>query len=50
MAEDVTIDDLARATGVKVRRMIAGCAHGYVAECRILEVLGDHGFCRDHAH
>lgn len=31
-------------------RMIEGCAHGTVADCRIIEGLGDHGHCvGDHA-
>ena len=31
-------------------RMIAECGHGKVADCRILEVLGNHDFCVHHAH
>lgn len=29
--------------------MIEGCKHGRVAECRVIEVLADHGKC-EHAH
>lgn len=39
-----------RALRGEVRRMLASCARGRVAECRILEVLRDHGFCRGHRH
>tara|TARA_R110001606_G_scaffold171956_3_gene318036 strand:- start:8 stop:424 length:417 start_codon:yes stop_codon:yes gene_type:complete len=31
-------------------RMIAGCQGGDVAHCRVIQVLGDHGLCRqEHA-
>lgn len=29
-------------------RMVAGAAHGKIAECRVIEVLGDHGKCKHH--
>lgn len=32
----------------ELEHMIVGCAHGTVAECRIIEVLADHGECRHH--
>lgn len=29
--------------------MVEGCSHGHVAECRVIEVLADHGKCQcDH--
>lgn len=36
------------ALGKELERMVAGCAHGRVAECRVIEVLADHGECRFH--
>ena len=32
----------------ELERMIAGCAHGRVAECRVIEILADHGKCGHH--
>lgn len=29
-------------------RMVAGSAHGKIAECRVIQVLGDHGKCKHH--
>jgi DNA-binding transcriptional MerR regulator len=37
------------ALKTELERMISGCACGEVAECRVIEVLADHGRCR-HAH
>ncbi|MEQ1696765.1 MAG: helix-turn-helix domain-containing protein [Hyphomicrobiaceae bacterium] len=31
-------------------RMIEGCSHGRVADCRVIEVLADHGQCAHPAH
>ncbi|MBM6593952.1 MerR family transcriptional regulator [Microvirga pudoricolor] len=31
----------------EIARMVEGCAHGEVRECRILQVLGDHGQCAE---
>ena len=36
--------------GAELRRMIAECRGGRTADCRILEVLGDHGQCLADAH
>jgi DNA-binding transcriptional MerR regulator len=36
------------ALRAELRRMIAGCAHGTVEECRVIETLADHGQCRHH--
>lgn len=44
---------LARLTALRVEleRMIAQCAHGAIADCRVIETLGDHGLCAgDHGH
>ncbi|MFG1423146.1 MerR family transcriptional regulator [Roseixanthobacter liquoris] len=32
----------------ELQRMIEGCAHGKVGECRVIEILADHGECRHH--
>lgn len=39
-----------RALEVELERMIVQCAHGTVADCRVIEVLGDHGQCADDHH
>jgi len=36
------------ALRAELQRMVEGCAHGRVAECRVIEVLADHGQCRHH--
>lgn len=30
----------------ELERMVVGCAHGTIGECRVIEVLADHGACR----
>ena len=37
------------ALKVELERMLAECAHGRIADCRVIEVLADHGECRVHA-
>ena len=38
-----------RTLEVELQRMVAQCAHGTVADCRVIEVLGDHAQCgHDH--
>ncbi|MGP3698663.1 MerR family transcriptional regulator [Rhodobacter sp. NSM] len=38
-----------RALESELERMIGQCAHGTIADCRVIEVLGDHSLCaRDH--
>ena len=41
---------IASLTSLKaeLERMVAGCARGKVAECRVIEVLADHKQCRHH--
>ena len=42
---------LARLQSLKaeLERMVAQCAHGAVADCRVIETLADHGLCHgDH--
>lgn len=34
----------------ELERMVAGCAQGKVAECRVIEVLADHGQCSNRQH
>lgn len=44
---------IARLTALKVelQRMLVQCAHGTIADCRVIEVLGDHSLCStDHRH
>jgi len=44
-------DRIARLTALKseLERMVAQCAGGRIADCRVIEVLGDHSLCRsDH--
>ena len=44
---------LARLTALKaeLERMVVQCAGGRIAECRVIEVLGDHSLCAtDHRH
>jgi DNA-binding transcriptional MerR regulator len=33
----------------ELERMIEGCAHGRVDQCRVIEVLADHGHCKHHS-
>lgn len=32
----------------ELKRMITGCSHGRVNQCKVIEVLADHGQCRYH--
>ncbi|WP_435404853.1 MerR family DNA-binding protein [Mesobacterium hydrothermale] len=44
---------LARLTALKIEleRMVVQCAGGRIADCRVIEVLGDHSLCAtDHRH
>jgi DNA-binding transcriptional MerR regulator len=34
----------------ELERMVAGCVEGKVAECRVIEVLADHGQCSNAQH
>jgi DNA-binding transcriptional MerR regulator len=39
-----------RALEAELHRMVAQCAHGRIADCRVIEVLGDHALCaNDHS-
>lgn len=39
-----------KALKIELERMIQGCSHGTVAECRVIEVLTDHGKCEHAEH
>jgi DNA-binding transcriptional MerR regulator len=44
---------IARLTALKaeLERMLVQCAGGVIADCRVIEVLGDHSLCAtDHRH
>ena len=36
------------ALKAELERMLKSCAHGQVAECRVIETVADHGLCRHH--
>ena len=42
--------DRLRALETELRRMLAECRRGQVAECRIIQVLADHRLCLAHDH
>jgi DNA-binding transcriptional MerR regulator len=38
------------ALKTELARMVKGCRHGKVGECRVIEVLADHAHCTHHNH
>ncbi|MGV2126488.1 MerR family transcriptional regulator [Agrobacterium vitis] len=42
--------DRLKALKTELERMITGCSHGTIAECRVIEVLADHDQCRHDRH
>jgi len=36
------------ALKAELERMVASCAHGSVDQCRVIEILADHGKCQHH--
>lgn len=38
------------ALKAELQRMVAGCAAGQVAKCRVIEILADHGKCLHEHH
>jgi len=38
------------ALRAELRRMITECGHGRICECRIIEVIADHGHCAHDQH
>jgi DNA-binding transcriptional MerR regulator len=45
-------DRIERLTALRgeLSRMVGECGHGRVGECRVIEVLSDHGECLAHDH
>jgi len=43
---------IASLTALKgeLERMVEGCSHGRVENCRVIEILADHGKCKVHDH
>ena len=41
--------DALRALEAELEHMVRACAHGRVADCRVIETLADHDQCRFHA-
>ena len=39
-----------KALESELERMIVQCAHGTIADCRVIEVLGDHANCAHDHH
>ncbi|MCT8997657.1 MerR family transcriptional regulator [Chelativorans intermedius] len=39
-----------QALSGELRRMVQECGHGKVCECRVIQVLADHGECRSEVH
>ncbi|MDQ0394632.1 MerR family transcriptional regulator [Labrys monachus] len=39
-----------QALKTELERMVTGCAHGRVDECRVIEILADHDKCLHHHH
>ncbi|MBN8937892.1 MAG: helix-turn-helix domain-containing protein [Rhizobiales bacterium] len=38
------------ALKAELERMVVGCSHGRVGECRVIEILADHGRCVHEHH
>ncbi|MFT0859959.1 MerR family transcriptional regulator [Ancylobacter sp. G4_0304] len=36
------------ALRAELERMVEGCSHGHVCDCRVIEILADHGKCAHH--
>jgi DNA-binding transcriptional MerR regulator len=45
-------DKIARLQAMReeLARMVEACSGGSIAECRVIDVLADHGKCLNHAH
>lgn len=37
------------ALKAELERMVEGCSHGRIEDCRVIEILADHGKCSHHA-
>jgi DNA-binding transcriptional MerR regulator len=38
------------ALRAEIKRMVDQCAHGHISDCRVIEVLADHGACLHERH
>lgn len=38
------------ALSAELRRMVDECGHGRICECRIVEIISDHGLCEHEKH
>lgn len=36
------------ALKAELQRMVEGCSHGHICDCRVIEILADHGKCEHH--
>lgn len=36
------------ALKAELQRMVEGCSHGHIGDCRVIEILADHGKCEHH--
>jgi DNA-binding transcriptional MerR regulator len=45
-------EKIASLTALKaeLERMVDGCSHGRVEDCKVIDILADHGKCRHHRH
>lgn len=34
----------------ELERMVDGCSHGRVEDCKVIDILADHGNCKHHRH
>lgn len=34
----------------ELERMVDGCSHGRVEDCKVIDILADHGKCKHHQH
>lgn len=43
---------IAQLAGLRseLQRMVDECGHGRICDCRVIQILGDHGQCRHDAH
>lgn len=39
-----------QALQTELERMVIQCAHGTISDCRVIEVLGNHGLCLHYDH
>jgi len=39
-----------KALEAELERMVDGCSHGRVENCKVIDILADHGKCKHHLH